>query len=59
MGWYAEVSAAEIEAAVRALQADPARVAQMSRAAAAVADGRGTGRVVWEIEALVSGRMVG
>ena len=57
IGWHDAVSAADIERAVRALRADPARVAAMSVAAAGVTDGRGTERVVAEIESIVATRM--
>jgi UDP-2,4-diacetamido-2,4,6-trideoxy-beta-L-altropyranose hydrolase len=57
LGWHDEVTADTIEVAVRSLAGDPARVARMSRAAAGVTDGRGTDRVVSEIEARYSGRM--
>ena len=54
IGWHTEITAADIEHAVRALCADPGRVAAMSAAAAAVTDGLGTERVVAEIEAMVN-----
>jgi UDP-2,4-diacetamido-2,4,6-trideoxy-beta-L-altropyranose hydrolase len=57
IGWHDTVSAADIERAVRTLRADPAGVAAMSVAAAAVTDGRGTERVVAEIESIVASRM--
>lgn len=57
LGRDADVSTADIEAAVRDLRGDAARVARMSRVAAGVTDGRGTSRVLSEIERLVSGRM--
>jgi len=53
LGWHTSVSAAEIERTVRELCADPDRVKAMSVAASAVTDGRGTDRVVAEIEAIV------
>jgi UDP-2,4-diacetamido-2,4,6-trideoxy-beta-L-altropyranose hydrolase len=57
IGWHDAVGAADIERAVKALRADPARVAAMSVAAVAVTDGRGTDRVVTEIESIVGSRM--
>jgi DNA-directed RNA polymerase subunit alpha len=48
------VTAADIERAVRALGADPGRVAAMASAAANVTDGHGTERVVTEIEAMLA-----
>jgi hypothetical protein len=42
---------------VLSLSADPARVRDMSQAAAAVTDGQGTDRVVEEIERLAAARM--
>ena len=54
IGWHDAVTAADIERAVRSLRTDPARVAAMSSAAANVTDGRGTERVVAEIEAMVA-----
>ena len=57
IGWHDAVSAADIQRAVWALRADPARVAAMSVAAAGVTDGRGTERVVAEIESMVARRM--
>lgn len=56
IGWHDAVTAADIEQAVRALRADPGRVAAMSAAAANVTDGRGTDRVVSAIEAVVATR---
>lgn len=56
-GWHAEVTSATIRDHVLALLADPARVAAMAAAAAAVTDGRGTERVATEIEAPVRARM--
>jgi UDP-2,4-diacetamido-2,4,6-trideoxy-beta-L-altropyranose hydrolase len=57
IGWHTTVTATDIERAVRTLAEDPARVAAMSAAAAAVTDGGGTDRVVEEIEAMVTGRL--
>ena len=57
IGWHDAVRAGDIERAVRALRADPVRVAAMSVAAASVTDGRGTERVVAEIESIVASRM--
>jgi UDP-2,4-diacetamido-2,4,6-trideoxy-beta-L-altropyranose hydrolase len=57
IGWHDALTAADIDRAVRALCADPGRVAGMASAAAAVTDGRGTERVVAEIEALVAQRV--
>ena len=57
LGWHDTVAAADIEAAVAGLCADPTRVAGMARAAAAVTDGRGTDRVVLAIEGRVSGKI--
>jgi UDP-2,4-diacetamido-2,4,6-trideoxy-beta-L-altropyranose hydrolase len=59
LGWHADVTESDIEAAVRALVSDPVRVAAMSRRAARVTDGRGTSRVLAEIEAVVTGTMHG
>lgn len=59
LGWHDAVTASDIRAAVEELIADPQRVAAMSRAAAAVTDGRGTDRVVAKVEAQRSGRMRG
>ena len=59
IGWHDAVTAADIERAVRALRADPGRVAAMSVAAAGVTDGRGTERVVAEIESIVATRIGG
>ena len=59
LAWQDNVTAADIRAAVEELLADPERVAAMSRAAAAVTDGRGTERVVAVVEARRSGRMRG
>lgn len=59
LGRHASVTAPDIADAVQSLSADPERVAAMSRAAAQVTDGRGTQRVLHEIESLVSGRMPG
>jgi UDP-2,4-diacetamido-2,4,6-trideoxy-beta-L-altropyranose hydrolase len=56
LGWHSMVTAADIERAVRALTADPIRVAAMSRAAATVTDGRGSERVVAVIETIVAQR---
>ena len=44
---------------MRALRADPGRVAAMSAAAASVTDGRGTERVVAEVESIVATRTGG
>lgn len=57
LGWHDSVTAADIRTAVEELIADPQRLAAMSRAAAAVTDGRGTERVVAEVEARRSGKM--
>jgi UDP-2,4-diacetamido-2,4,6-trideoxy-beta-L-altropyranose hydrolase len=57
LGWHDRVTAADIRAAVEKLIGDPRRVAAMARAAASVTDGRGTERVVAEVEARRSGRM--
>jgi UDP-2,4-diacetamido-2,4,6-trideoxy-beta-L-altropyranose hydrolase len=56
IGRHDDVTAADIERAVRALRADPGRVAAMSAAAANVTDGRGTERVVTAIEAVIATR---
>jgi len=56
IGWHTTVAAADIERAVRAVCADPERVRAMSAAAARVTDGRGTERVIAEIEAIVVAR---
>ncbi len=56
IGWHHAVTAADIERGVRALRADPGRVAAMAAAAANVTDGRGTERVVTEIEAIAATR---
>jgi UDP-2,4-diacetamido-2,4,6-trideoxy-beta-L-altropyranose hydrolase len=55
-GWHSSVTSASIRAIVVELMAEPARVAAMARAAAAVTDGRGTQRVVEEIEVMVAAR---
>lgn len=52
LGWHSVVTASSIEQAVRSLRDHPDRVAAMSRAAAAVTDGRGTQRVQDEIDAV-------
>ena len=57
IGRHDTVTAADIERAVRGLRATPGRVAAMSAAAASVTDGRGTKRVVAEIESMVRTRM--
>lgn len=57
LGWQESVTTADIEAAVRALIYDPARVARMSQVAAGITDGRGTVRVVEIIQTMTSGRM--
>ena len=57
LGWHASVVPSDFERAIRVLCADPSRVVAMSSAAAAVTDGRGTERVVAEIEAVVSRRV--
>ena len=57
LGWHATVTAPDIEAVVRDLLEDPTRVAAMADEAAAITDGRGTERVLREIEAVRSGRM--
>ncbi len=54
IGWHTTVSAPDIERTVRALCADPDRLKAMSIAAAGITDGRGTERVVAEIEAAVA-----
>ncbi len=56
IGWHTSVAAGDIERAVRAVCADPERVKAMSAAATRVTDGRGTERVVAEIEAIVVAR---
>ena len=56
LGWHHDVTAADIGRAVDELVADPVRVAAMSRAAARVTDGRGTGRVVAAVESAVRER---
>ncbi len=56
-GWHTAVTPDAIRDIVMSLIADPARVAQMSRAAAAVTDGRGSDRVVAAIEELIAARM--
>jgi UDP-2,4-diacetamido-2,4,6-trideoxy-beta-L-altropyranose hydrolase len=50
VGWHADVTPEMIRAAVERLRADPDRVRAMSGAAANVTDGRGTIRVVAEIQ---------
>jgi UDP-2,4-diacetamido-2,4,6-trideoxy-beta-L-altropyranose hydrolase len=50
VGWHADVRPEMIRAAVQRLRADPPRVRAMSDAAANVTDGRGTIRVVEEIQ---------
>lgn len=51
-GWHTRVTSATVRDLVRSLRSEPNRVARMSRAATAVTDGRGTDRVVAEIERL-------
>jgi spore coat polysaccharide biosynthesis predicted glycosyltransferase SpsG len=58
IGWHTAVTASDIERTVRALRADPRRVAAMSAAAARVTDGRGTERVADEVEAATAARAV-
>ncbi len=58
VGWHATVTAATIADAVRSLQADPARVADMARAAATVTDGRGVDRVIAAIGDVLDRRAV-
>jgi UDP-2,4-diacetamido-2,4,6-trideoxy-beta-L-altropyranose hydrolase len=53
IGWHTSVTATDIERAVRAVCADPERVKAMSAAAARITDGRGTERIIAEIEAIV------
>lgn len=52
LGWYTDVDETRLAAAVLELAAAPDRLAAMSRAAAAVTDGRGTRRVRGAIERL-------
>lgn len=54
LGWHTDVTSVDVTRIVRALAADPSAVRAMSGQAAAVTDGRGTERVVSEIEAIVS-----
>ena len=54
LGWHTMVTARAIRDMVVVLQNEPGRVAAMARAAAGITDGRGTERVVAEIEALVA-----
>jgi UDP-2,4-diacetamido-2,4,6-trideoxy-beta-L-altropyranose hydrolase len=58
IGWHTTVTAQDIERTVRDLCGDLARVKAMSAAAAAITDGRGTERVVAEIESMQSRRRV-
>lgn len=53
LGWHSAVTTAELEDALVALAADPARLIEMSEAAARITDGQGTVRVADEIERLV------
>jgi UDP-2,4-diacetamido-2,4,6-trideoxy-beta-L-altropyranose hydrolase len=55
-GWHTTVTPSAIRSMVTELLAEPDRVAAMARAAASVCDGRGTDRVVVEIEAMVASR---
>ena len=54
LGWHAAVTTAELEDALVALAADPARLIAMSKAAAQITDGQGTVRVADELERLVA-----
>jgi Spore coat polysaccharide biosynthesis protein, predicted glycosyltransferase len=53
LGWYDEVRAVDVVSAIEHLRSDPSRLASMSRAAAAVTDGRGAERVVEVIQSTV------
>lgn len=53
LGWYDEVREANIVPAIERLRSDPSRLASMSRAAAAVTDGRGAERVADVIQSVV------
>ena len=57
IGWHTTVTASDIERTVRGLSEERQRVKAMSVAAADVTDGRGTVRVVAEIEVVVAGRV--
>ncbi len=57
IGWHDAIGAADFVAGRPGACGGPARVAAMSVAAAGVADGRGSERVVAEIESIVAGRM--
>lgn len=57
LGWHTTVTTDDIAGAVRGLGADRARVRAMATAAAAVTDGRGTQRVVAEIEEVLDRRV--
>lgn len=54
LGWHHQVGVEAISAALRDLRDDPSAVREMARAAARIADGKGTLRVVREIERLVT-----
>jgi UDP-2,4-diacetamido-2,4,6-trideoxy-beta-L-altropyranose hydrolase len=56
LGWFERVSEDAVVAAVRALMASPGKVLEMSRAAAGIADGLGTGRVADAIERSLESR---
>lgn len=56
-GWHTGVTVDTIRALLVDLIAEPERVAAMGHRAAEVTDGRGTDRVIAEIEALVRARM--
>ena len=52
-GWHADVTPLSIATITSALLGDPARVAAMSRSAAAITDGHGTARVIEQVERAV------
>lgn len=54
LGWQSAVTTAELEDALTALAADPARLMAMSEAAARITDGQGTVRVADEVERLAA-----
>ncbi len=53
LGWYDEVGEPNIVSAIERLRSDPSRLASMSRAAAAVTDGRGAEQVAEVIQSTV------
>jgi UDP-2,4-diacetamido-2,4,6-trideoxy-beta-L-altropyranose hydrolase len=53
LGWHTSIDTDRIERAIRTLRTEPARVRDMSSAAGGITDGRGTERIIVEIETLV------